>query len=122
MEPGSRGGSAGAEGGGHDLAGTFARAIDDLKRAKILAQASGGPMSAEKVCLHLRPYMHMIRPLCLSDLGVGLFVDSRCRCVRRLHTACRVHAHPCVLTGHRLQDQTPSLPRRGDKGFNLEFG
>lgn len=65
--------------------------------------------------------MQLVRPLCLCDLSVGLFVDSRCRCERRLHRACRVHAHPCVLTDHRVQDPTRSLPRRVDKGIYLGF-
>ena len=79
-------------------------------------------MSPEKVCLHFPHYMQLVRPLCSCDLLVGLFVDSRCRCERRLHRACRVHAHPCVLTDHRVQDQTRSLPRPVDKGIYLEFG
>ena len=121
MEPGSRGGSAGAE-GGHDLAATFAYAIEDLQVAKILeTQDGGGPMSPEKVCLHFPHFMQLVRPLCLCDLLVGLFVDSRCRCERRLHRACRVHAHPCVLTDHRVQDPTRSLPRPVDKGIYLGF-
>ena len=124
MEAEPRGGSAGAE-GGDVLAATFARAIEDLRAAKTLdTQDGGGPMPPEKVCLHLPHYMQLVRPLCLCALLVGLFVDSRCRCERCLHRACRVHAHPylCVLTDQRVQDRTRSLPRRGDKGINLEFG